>query len=242
MTRVVLSGACGRMGSVVANLVEQQTDMQLNGGVEAFGHSRLGMPLGRGAVVCDLKTIVADADVIVEFGPTEVALEHLGLASERRKPFVLGTTGFQSGQMQEIERLAGSVPVVYAPNFSAGIAIMSRIAGEAVRLLGPGYDCEIVEMHHRHKKDAPSGTAKKLVEALGKAGEKGVTVHSIRAGDIVGDHTVILAGEGERVELTHKASSRVAFAQGVLRAIRFIKGKPNGLYSIEDVLGLKTQP
>lgn len=230
------------MGSVVANLLEQQADMQLNGGVEAFGHFRLGTPLGKGTVVSDLKTVAADADVIVEFGPTEAALEHLALAAARRKPFVLGTTGFHSGQMQEIERLSRSVPMVHAPNFSAGIAVLSRIAGEAARLLGSGYDCEIVEMHHRHKKDAPSGTAKKLVEVLGKAGEKGVTVHSVRGGDIVGDHTVILAGEGERLELSHRASSRVAFAQGVLRAIRFIVGKPNGLYTIEDVLGLKTLP
>jgi 4-hydroxy-tetrahydrodipicolinate reductase len=230
------------MGTAVAGLLEQQADIRLIGGVEAFGHPRLGMPLGKGAVVSELRTLIADADAIVEFGPIEAALEHLVLAVERHTPLVLGTTGFQFGQMQEIERLARSTPVVYAPNFSAGIAVLTRIATEAARQLGAGYDCEIVEMHHRHKKDAPSGTAKKLAEALGKAGEKSVTIHSVRVGDIVGDHTVVLAAEGERLELAHKATSRAAFAQGVLRAIRFVVGKPNGLYSIDDVLGLMTRP
>jgi 4-hydroxy-tetrahydrodipicolinate reductase len=239
MTRVLVSGSCGRMGSVVASLVQQQSDLQLMGGLEAFGHPQLGMPLGKGRIVSDLKAVVDDADVVVEFGPTEAAIEHLGVAADRKKPFVLGTTGFSAGQLREIERLAKSVPVVCAPNFSAGIAVLSQVAAGAARLLGAGYDCEIVEAHHRNKKDAPSGTAKKLAEALGQAGWPKVAVHSIRAGDIVGDHTVILAGEGERLELSHKATSRVAFGQGVLRAIRFVVGKPNGAYTIEDVLGLK---
>jgi len=224
---------------VVAGLVQQQPDLQLVGGLEAFGHPRLGEPLGKGLIVSDLKSVVDDCDVLVEFGPTEAAINHLEVAADRKKPLVLGTTGFSAGQLREIERIAKSVPVVCAPNFSAGIAVLSQIAAGAARLLGAGYDCEIVEAHHRDKKDAPSGTAKKLVEALGQAGRPKAAVHSIRAGDIVGDHTIVIAGEGERLELTHRATSRVAFGQGVLRAIRFVIGKPNGVYTIEDVLGLK---
>jgi 4-hydroxy-tetrahydrodipicolinate reductase len=230
------------MGSVVANLLEQQSDMQLNGGLEAFGHPRLGMPLGKGSVVSDLKTVVADADVIVEFGPLEAALEHLAFAAGQHKPFVLGTTGFSDAQTEELNRLARSLPVVYAPNFSIGVAVLSRAVEQTRKLLGPGYDTEIVELHHRHKKDAPSGSAKKLAEAVRKADGSGeVKIHSVRAGDIVGEHYVIMANEGERIELVHKASSRLAFAQGVLRAIRFIVGQPNGLWTMEDVLGLKSQ-
>jgi len=242
MTRVVVSGACGRMGAAVAELIGRQEDMELAGGVEAFGHPQLGMPLGRGTVVSDLKTVTDAADCIVEFGPVEAALEHLAVAGKKCTPFVLGTTGFSDAQTEELNRLARSLPLVYAPNFSIGVAVLSRAVEQTWKLLGPGYDTEIVELHHRHKQDAPSGTAKKLAEAVRKAAGSGeVKIHSVRAGDIVGEHYVIMANEGERIELVHKASSRLAFAQGVLRAIRFVVGRPSGLYTIEDVLGLKTQ-
>ncbi len=242
MLRVIVSGACGRMGTAVVGLIGQQTDMELVGGVEAFGHPQLGMPLGRGTVVSDLKTVIDAVDCIVEFGPIEAALEHLTVASKKCTPFVLGTTGFSDGQTEELNRLVRSLPMVYAPNFSIGVAVLSRAVEQTRKLLGPGYDTEIVELHHRHKKDAPSGTAKKLAEAVRKADGSGeVKIHSVRVGDIVGEHYVIMANEGERIELVHKASSRLAFAQGVLRAIRFIVGQPNGLWTMEDVLGLKSQ-
>jgi 4-hydroxy-tetrahydrodipicolinate reductase len=243
MTRVVVSGACGRMGAAVVGLIGQQTDMELVGGVEAFGHPQLGMPLGGGSVVSDLKAVIDAADCIVEFGPVEAALEHLVLASKKGTPFVLGTTGFSTGQTEDVKRLARSLPMVYAPNFSVGVAVLGRVVEQARRLLGPGYDTEIVELHHRHKRDAPSGTAKKLAEAVRKAAGSGeIRIHSVRAGDIVGEHYVIMANEGERIELVHKASSRLAFAQGVLRAIRFIVGRSNGLWTMEDVLGLAQPP
>ena len=240
--RVLLVGAKGRMGQAIAAAAE-------GAGAEIVA----GLDQGD-----DLTKEIGRCDVVVDFShpsATEsVSRACLGAA----KPLVIGTTGHSDKERALIETSAKSLPVVLSPNFSIGVNALFWLTREAARMLGEDYDLEIVETHHRLKKDAPSGTAKKLAEILcearkldyatnarhgreGLIGErpaKEIGVHSIRAGDVVGDHTVTFGGPGERLELTHKASSRDTFAAGALRAARWIVGKPPGLYSMEDVLGL----
>ena len=240
--RVLLVGAKGRMGQAIAAAAEAA------GAVIAAG-------LDQGD---DLGKEIGGCDVVVDFSHPSAteSVSHACLAAG--KPLVIGTTGHSSEERRRIDELAKSLPVVLSPNFSVGVNALFWLTREAARMLGEDFDLEIVETHHRLKKDAPSGTAKKLAEILcevrkldyardarhgreGLIGErpaKEIGVHSIRAGDVVGDHTVTLASAGERLELTHKASSRETFAAGALRAARWIVGKPPGLYSMEDVLGL----
>jgi 4-hydroxy-tetrahydrodipicolinate reductase len=244
------------MGSAVAELVAEQPDIELAGGIEAFGHVRVGQPLGTGMITAELGRAIGAADVVVEFSSPVASLEHLRIAATQHKPYVLGTTGFDAAQQAELKDRSRLLPLVWAPNFSVGINVLYRLTDLAARTLKADYDVEIVEIHHRRKKDAPSGTARHLAEIVknatgrtkvvhgreGQVGEKPgdeIGVVSIRSGDIVGEHYVIMGTEGERIELVHKASSRLAFAQGTLRAIRFVAGKPNGLYCMDDVLGFR---
>ena len=240
--RVLLVGAKGRMGQAIAAAAESA------GALIAAG-------LDQGD---DLAREIGGCDVVVDFSHPSATEAVNRVCLEAGKPLVIGTTGHSGEERAFIERTAKSLPVVLSPNFSIGVNALFWLTREAARMLGEDFDLEIVETHHRLKKDAPSGTAKKLAEILcevrkldyaanarhgreGLVGErpaKEIGVHSIRAGDVVGDHTVTLAGAGERLELTHKASSRETFAAGALRAARWIVGKPPGLYSMEDVLGL----
>ena len=241
-TRVLLVGAKGRMGQTVAAAAE-----------------------GAGAIIVagldqgdDLTQEIAGCDVVVDFSHPSATAAINGACVGGGKPLVIGTTGHSAEERAMIEKTAATLPVVLSPNFSVGVNALFWLTREAARMLGEDFDLEIVETHHRLKKDAPSGTAKKLAEILcevrkldyatnarhgreGLIGErpaKEIGVHSIRAGDVVGDHTVTLARPGERLELTHKASSRETFALGALRAAQWVVGKPPGLYSMEDVLGL----
>lgn len=196
-----------------------------------------------------------DADVVVDFSSADAAEAICAGAIEARTALVMGTTGHSAEQRRAIEAAARMIPIVLASNFSVGVNALFSLAEHAAKILGEGFDIEIVEAHHRTKKDAPSGTAKTLVETMqrvrktgrvrhgreGISGERARTeigIHSIRGGDVVGDHTVIFAGDGERLELTHRASSRETFARGALRAARWVSGRPAGLYSMRDVLGL----
>jgi 4-hydroxy-tetrahydrodipicolinate reductase len=207
----------------------------------------------------DITKHIQSCDVVVDFSHPNASIELGRACAEAKKPAVVGTTGHSKAEREALEKLAGSVPVVLSPNFSVGVNALFWLTRNAAQMLGDDFDLEISEMHHRLKKDAPSGTAKKLAEILcevrkldytkdvrhgreGLIGErptKEIAVHSIRGGDVVGDHTVIFAGAGERLELSHKAASRETFALGALRAARWIVGKPPGLYSMEDVLGLR---
>jgi 4-hydroxy-tetrahydrodipicolinate reductase len=228
--RVVVIGARGRLGSAIVAAAERAGDLEI-------------LPLNRG------ETIPGDCDVVIDVSHPDATAAALQL----RKPLVIGTTGHSAEQLREMEAAAREFPIVLAPNFSVGVNALFWLTRKAAELLGDGFDIEIVETHHRLKKDAPSGTAKRLVELLSADGEvvhgregmvgerpRGqIGVHAIRAGDVVGEHTVIFAGAGERVELTHKASSRETFAVGALRAARWIVGQPAQLYSMEDVLGLR---
>lgn len=240
--RVLLVGAKGRMGQAIAAAAESA------GALIAAG-------LDQGD---DLAREIRGCDVVVDFSHPSATEGVHRACLDAGKPLVIGTTGHSGAERALIEKTAKSLPVVLSPNFSVGVNALFWLTREAARMLGEDFDLEIVETHHRLKKDAPSGTAKKLAEILcevrkldyaanarhgregliGERSPKEIGVHSIRAGDVVGDHTVTLAGPGERLELTHKASSRETFAAGALRAARWIVGKPPGLYSMEDVLGL----
>jgi len=240
--RVLLVGAKGRMGQAIAAAAES-------------GGALIAAGLDQGD---DLAKDIGDCDVVVDFSHPSATEAVNRACFDAGKPLVIGTTGHSGEERALIEKTAKSLPVVLSPNFSIGVNALFWLTREAARMLGEDFDLEIVETHHRLKKDAPSGTAKKLAEILcevrkldyaanarhgreGLVGErpaKEIGVHSIRAGDVVGDHTVTLAGAGERLELTHKASSRETFAAGALRAAHWIVGKPPGLYSMEDVLGL----
>lgn len=239
------------MGSEVCRLIAEQEDMQLAGGIEVKGHSVVGTKLGTGQVETDFGTAVAGADVVADFSTAEATVSNCRLAAASGKAFITGVTGLSAAQMSELQDCAGLIPVVHAPNFSVGIAVLCGLAAEAARQLGKDYDIEIVETHHRMKRDAPSGTAAKLVDILapgrnevaygrhGLVGEKScreVGVSSVRTGSVVGEHTVIFGGPGERIELSHKAESRAAFAAGVIAAIRFLRGRPPGFYTIENLL------
>jgi 4-hydroxy-tetrahydrodipicolinate reductase len=241
------------MGSEVCRLVAEQEDMKLLGGVEAKGHPSVGTKLGSGVVGTDLSAVIADATNIVDFSTAEAMIGHCRLAALAGKGFITGVTGLSATQTNALQEFGQRIPIVYAANFSVGVSVLCTLVAEAASRLGPDYDVEVIEIHHRMKKDAPSGTATRLVDILaagagrarvvhgrqGVVGEKPryeIGVSSIRTGGVVGEHTVVFGSAGERIELTHKAESRAALAAGVVAAIRFLKTRAPGFYSIEDVL------
>ncbi len=261
---VIIAGAAGRMGRTLVALAAADPALELVAGLEAPGHRELGADLGRLAGVADLGiplTAELPAErfaggVIVEFTSPEASLRHLREAGERGLAVVLGTTGFTAEEQREIDEAAKRVACVQAPNMSLGVTVLLDLVAEAARWLGPGFDIEVSETHHRRKKDAPSGTALALARAAvdgrggrfedwavygrqGMVGERPaeqIGVLALRGGDVVGDHTVHFFGTGERVELTHRAQSREAFAAGALRAAAWVSGRPPGRYSMRDVL------
>ncbi|HDR00356.1 MAG TPA: 4-hydroxy-tetrahydrodipicolinate reductase [candidate division WOR-3 bacterium] len=253
MTRVGIVGVLGRMGAAVRAAVESEPDLVLAAGVERAGHPDLHTSCGEGEVSASLTEILSRVDVVADFALGDGLAERARACAGAGRGYVCGVTGLGASAYDQLKVAARSIPVVYAPNFSVGINLLARLAGEARRLLGAEYDVEIVETHHRAKRDAPSGTAARLLEAIldaaevsrvrnGRCGLVGakdpteVGVHSIRTGDVVGDHTVILGGPGERIELTHRATGREAFANGAVRAVRFCVGRTPGLYGMADVL------
>jgi 4-hydroxy-tetrahydrodipicolinate reductase len=244
--RVLLVGARGRMGQAVESAAASDAGVEITSRVNRDDAIDAELP---------------NCDVTIDFSHVEATEANCAASLAARKPIVIGTTGHSSDQRRHIERAASSIPIVLAPNFSIGVNTLFWLTRKASELLGDGFDIEVVEMHHRLKKDAPSGTAKRLVEVVCEArslsyeedvahGREGligerparqVGLHAIRGGDVVGDHTVIFASAGERVELTHKASSRQTFAVGAVRAAKWVVGKPPGLYTMEDVLGLNDE-
>jgi|WetSurMetagenome_2_1015567.scaffolds.fasta_scaffold71835_1 4-hydroxy-tetrahydrodipicolinate reductase len=241
------------MGSEVCRMVVEQSDMELVGGVEAKGHPSVGTKLGSGVVGVDMSAVIAGATTVVDFSTAETMVSHCRLAALAGKGYITGVTGLSVSQTNVLEDCGKQIPVVYASNFSVGVSVLCTLVAEAASRLGPDYDVEVIETHHRMKKDAPSGTAARLVDILtagagrakvvhgrqGVVGEKPkyeIGVSSIRTGGVVGEHTVVFGSAGERIELTHKAESRAALATGVIAAVRFLKGRAPGFYSIEDVL------
>ena len=239
------------MGRSIATLALQDSVFAIGAALEAAGHEAIGRDLGAvlgqasslGVKVSDdASAAIGRGDVLIEFTAPEVTVAHAQLAQQLRKPMVIGTTGLSDAQQEALRAVSKTVPMVLSPNMSVGVTVLFELARTAAERLGSGYDLEVVEAHHRHKKDAPSGTAKRLAEVLAAVRKtKGVAVpvHAVRAGDIVGDHTVILAGPAERLELTHRAQSREVFAQGALRAARFVIKQQPGLYDMSHVLRAK---
>jgi len=260
---VVIAGAAGRMGRMLVALAAADPGLRLTAGIEAPGHRDLGADLGRLAGIADVGVPLTaelpselEGGVVVEFTAPEPSLAHLRAAGERGLAVVLGTTGFTAAQEREIDEATRRVACVQAPNMSLGVTVLLDLVEEAARRLGPGFDIEVSETHHRKKEDAPSGTALALARAAvagrggrfedwavygreGIVGERPgeqIGVLALRGGDVVGDHTVHFYGTGERVELTHRAQSREAFAAGALRAAAWVSGRPPGRYSMRDVL------
>jgi 4-hydroxy-tetrahydrodipicolinate reductase len=223
--RVLLVGAAGRMGQAIVRLAQSESN------IDIVAQCDRGDALGPAMQKCDVVLDFSHADAIE--GICRTALQH-------RQPLIIGTTGHSSGQRRIIEEAGKSLPIVFASNFSVGVNALFSLTRKAAEILGPEFDLEIVETHHRMKKDAPSGTARTLAEILKTARKLDgqVPIQSIREGQVVGDHTVSFGGPGERLELTHRASSREIFVRGALRAAQWIIGKPAGVYSMKDVLGL----
>ncbi|VAW83031.1 4-hydroxy-tetrahydrodipicolinate reductase [hydrothermal vent metagenome] len=266
MTRIAIPGAAGRMGRTLIDACNRADGVQLGAATERSGHDLLGSDAGTVVgvgelgvtIAADMASVVDQFDVLIDFTAPEVTLEHLELCRANGKRMVIGTTGFSDEQKQQIEAVAKDIAVVFAPNMSVGVNLCLKLLDMAARVLGDEVDIEIVEAHHRHKVDAPSGTALRMGEVVATAlgrnlgecavyGREGITgardrktigFETIRAGDIVGEHTVMFVAEGERVEITHKASSRMTFASGAMRAAGWVATKETGLFDMQDVLGL----
>ncbi len=264
--KVVIAGCSGRMGHVLLECVFADAELVLHGALDRADNPQLGRDAGEQLgklsgvkVVADIDAALKDADVLVDFTRPEASIQYLAACQKHHVKMIIGTTGFSSEQKLAIEAASKNIAIVFAPNMSVGVTLLINLVEQAAKVLSGGYDIEVVEMHHRHKVDAPSGTALRLGEAaahgLGQElkdcaiyAREGVTGEreagkigfaTLRGGDVVGDHTVVLAGIGERVELTHKASSRATFALGALRAAKFLADKNIGLFDMRDVLGLR---
>ncbi len=264
--KIVIAGCSGRMGKALLEGVLQSDDLVLHAALEHEGNAALGKDAGEFAgkacgvkIGADVAAALKGADVLIDFTRPEGTLHHLEVCQQQGVNIVIGTTGFNAQQKAQLGVAAQKIGVVFAPNMSVGVNLTFKLLETASKVLSHGYDIEIVEAHHRHKVDAPSGTALGMGEVIAKTlgrdlskcavyGREGVTGErdpstigfaTVRGGDIVGDHTVMFAGIGERIEITHKASSRATFALGALRAARFLKSNPSGMYDMQDVLSLK---
>ncbi len=263
---ITVAGASGRMGHMLIEAILASDDCRLAGALDIPGSPALGLDAGASlgqvtgtAVTADLRAGLKDSSCLIDFTRPEGTLAHLKLCRELGVKAVIGTTGFSDAQKAEIAELAQDMAIVMAPNMSVGVNVTLKLLQMAAQAMSSGYDIEIIEAHHRHKVDAPSGTALKMGEVIAQAigrdlkdcavyeryghtGERDpstIGFSTIRGGDIVGDHTVLFAGIGERIEITHKSSSRSTYAQGSLRAVRFLAGQDRGLFDMFDVLNLR---
>lgn len=264
--KIAVAGASGRMGQMLVQAVLAADDLALSGALDIAGSPHLDQDaaaaLGQRSgvrITADLRQGLAGADVLIDFTRPEGTMAHLAVCRELGVKLVIGTTGFDEAQKAQIAQAARDIAIVMAPNMSVGVNVTLKLLEMAAQALSTGYDIEIIEAHHRHKVDAPSGTALKMGEVIAQAigrdlkecavyeryghtGERDpstIGFSTIRGGDIVGDHTVLFAGTGERIEVTHKSSSRATYAQGSLRASRFLAGRASGLFDMFDVLGLR---
>jgi 4-hydroxy-tetrahydrodipicolinate reductase len=268
MVNVVVTGVAGRMGGQILRMLREAGDLAVVGAVErpgydgpkdageAAGLPRLGVP-----VADDLRPLLdtVSADVVIDFTSHEASVKNTAVAAAHGVAMVIGSTGFTADEKALLRRDAARIPVVLSPNMSVGVNVMFALVAQAARVLGDAYDVEIVEMHHGKKKDAPSGTAVRLAEVaaealhrdpardvvyarhgmIGERTPREIGVMTLRGGDVVGEHTVFFAGQGERLEVTHRATSRDQFARGALRAALWVNGRAPGLYDMHDVLGLR---
>lgn len=265
--RIGICGAGGRMGRNLVAAVAERQALELTAALVRPGSSLAGIDVGElagqgamgVAVETDLEAALSRIDVLIDFTLPEATVANVDACAAAGVPMVIGTTGLDDAGVERIRRAAGSIPVVHAANYSAGVTLALQLLATAARALGDDYDVEVVEAHHRHKVDAPSGTALRMGQVIadslgrslddnavyGRQGHTGERDHrtigfeTIRGGDVVGDHTVMFLGLGERLEITHRASSRMTFARGAVRSALWVREQPPGLYDMEDVLGLK---
>ncbi len=236
MIKLGIAGVCGKMGRRIYELaLQDRSTFEVGFTLERKGIPEIGRDLGKIKISSNPDGIFL-IDVFVDFTLPEASEEHLDYVARHKKPLVLGTTGMSDAQVKKVEEVAKLVPVVYTPNMSVGVNVLFRALPEIARALGPEYSVEIVEAHHKMKKDAPSGTAKKMAQVIKEATGKDISMHSIRLGDIFGDHTVVFCGNSERIEIKHQAHSRDLFAIGALKAAKWVADKPAGLYTMQDVL------
>jgi len=235
MIKLGITGACGKMGRRIYELAGGDKDFEVGLLLEKKGTPVIGKDLGKIKVSSNLDGLFL-IDVLVDFTLPEAVDTHLDYVARYKKAYVLGTTGLSDTQKNKIEEVAKIVPVVFAPNMAVGMNVLFSILPEIAKKLGPDYSVEIVEAHHKAKKDAPSGTAKRLAEVITQVTKNQIPMHSIRLGDIFGDHQVIFCGNSERIEIKHQAHSRDLFAVGALKAAKWVVNKPAGLYSMQDVL------
>lgn len=266
MTRIAVTGASGRMGRMLVEAVYADISAELTAAVVRPGSAFVGTDAGELAsignqsveLIADLDSVIARFDVLIDFTTPEATLANMDACVRAGKAMVIGTTGFTADQLAQLEQYAEQIPVVFAANFSTGVTLALRLLETAARVMGADSDIEVIETHHRNKVDAPSGTAlalgKAVADTLGRDlndcaiyGREGITgvrdretigFSTIRGGDVVGDHRVLFAAEGERLEITHKASNRMSFARGAVRAANWVVSAKPGLYSMTDVLGL----
>jgi 4-hydroxy-tetrahydrodipicolinate reductase len=264
--RICIAGASGRMGRMLIEAVHGADDMVVGGALDVPDSPGIGLDasgfLGHASgvtITSDVRHALKKTDVLIDFTRPEGTMVHLALCREMGVKMVIGTTGFSDAQKAEIAAASQDIAIMLAPNMSVGVNVTLKLLDMAARALATDYDIEIIETHHRHKVDAPSGTALKMGEVISNAlgrdlkghavfAREGITgardpstigFSAIRGGDIVGDHTVMFAGIGERIEITHKSSSREGYAQGALRAVRFLADKPTGMFDMFDVLALR---
>ncbi|MCX5707227.1 MAG: 4-hydroxy-tetrahydrodipicolinate reductase [Candidatus Omnitrophica bacterium] len=235
MIKLGIAGACGKMGRRIFELASHDKDFELNLALEKKGTPVIGKELGKLKISSSLDGLFL-IDVFVDFTLPEATEVNLDYVARYKKALVLGTTGLNDTQIAKVEEISKVVPVVFSPNMSVGVNVLFSVLPEIAKKLGPDYSVEIVEAHHKAKKDAPSGTAKKLAQILTDTTRREIPTHAIRLGDIVGDHTIIFCGNSERIEIKHQAHSRDLFALGALKAAKWVFNKPAGLYSMQDVL------
>lgn len=266
MIRLAMAGALGRMGRTILSLAAKDKAFCITGALESAGRSEIGADIGPflGSsplgveVSSDIETVLKRSDVLIDFTSFSAAAGNLAAAKKTGTGYVLGTTALPESVLKKIRTASKKIPIVQSPNMSIGVNLLFKLSEIAARVLDESYDMEMMEIHHRHKKDAPSGTAMKLLEVVAKARGKNIKKDvlfgrngdvgarprgeigsfALRGGDVVGDHTLYFFGDGERIELTHKASSREAFAKGALAAAKFIAKRKNGLYDMSQVLGI----
>jgi 4-hydroxy-tetrahydrodipicolinate reductase len=222
--KVIICGVKGRMGQALVGCVQNDPELQLVGEIDQGD---------------DLAKVIARADAIVDFSVREATATVAKLAADHKKALVIGTTGHSESERTALRGVARTIPVVWSANFSTGVNALFWVTQRVAEIVGNNWEVEVVETHHTAKKDAPSGTAKRLQEILNQARGKEAPAHALRIGDVVGDHTVTFGAPGERIELTHRASSRETFARGALRAAKWVVGQKPGLYDMQDVLGLR---
>jgi 4-hydroxy-tetrahydrodipicolinate reductase len=235
MIKLGVAGVCGRMGRRILELASQDKEFELMLALEKKGTPMIGKDIGKLKISSSADGLFL-IDVFVDFTVPEATDTNLDYVARYKKPLVLGTTGLSDAQIKKVEDVSRVVPVVFSPNMSIGVNVLFGILPELAKRLGPDYNIEIVEAHHKAKKDAPSGTAKKMGQVLRDATGKDIPTHAVRLGDIAGDHTLIFCGNSERIEVKHQAHSRDLFAVGALKAAKWIFNKPAGLYSMQDVL------